>query len=327
MAKQRFGINDAYRGTVGTVIGYEWRGQWCLRSRPRKVRNPRPPKQMEARGLFALVSKLASKMSFALRTGMRSEALKVHRTECNHFMSLNAPCFALVDNQLQVDYENLLIAAGPVAPVGFCTPVFPSVETQPAASPDRQTSRGEMRPAASPDRQTFRGETRQAAFLQGDNCSIVVPFEKNPLHLSASGDDGVYLYAWCPALEEGLLSSPVYRRKKQIEMTLSEHWDGCEVHLYGFATDYAGRASDSTYIGSVSFSKRNNLQDTYNKKAVSALTMEKTDKHHTYETCNISGPYAGIWWNDDGSSPAEGSQGDTRGCPSGGTRVAHLHRD
>ena len=312
MAKQRFGINDAYRGTVGTVIGYEWRGQWCLRSRPRKVRNPRNPKQMEAHGLFALVSKLASKMSFALRTGMRSEALKVHRTECNHFMSLNAPCFALVDNQLQVDYENLLIAAGPVAPVGFCTPVLPSVETQPAASPDRQT---------------FRGETRQAASLQRDNCSIVVPFEKTPLHLSASGDDGVYLYAWCPALEEGLLSSPVYRRKKQIEMTLSEHWDGCEAHLYGFATDYAGRASDSTYIGSVSFSKRNNLQDTYNKKAVSALTMEKTDKHHTYETCNISGPYAGIWWNDDGSSPAEGSQGDTRGCPSGGTRVAHLHRD
>lgn len=287
MAKQRFGINDAYRGTVGTVIGYEWRGQWCLRSRPRKVRNPRTPKQMEARGLFALVSKLASKMSFALRTGMRSEAMKVHRTECNHFMSLNAPCFALVDNQLQVDYENLLIAAGPVAPVGFATPVEPT----------------------------------------GDTRSIVVPFEKNPLHLSASGDDGVYLYAWCPALEEGLLSSPVYRRKKQIEMMLPEHWDGCEVHLYGFATDYAGRASDSTYIGSVSFSKRNNLQDTYNKKAVSALTMEKTDKHHTYETCNISGPNAGIWWNDDGSSPAEGSQGDTRGCPSGGTRVAHLHRD
>ena len=28
MAKQRFGINDAYRGSVGTVIGYEWRGKW-----------------------------------------------------------------------------------------------------------------------------------------------------------------------------------------------------------------------------------------------------------------------------------------------------------
>ena len=148
MAKQRFGINDGYRGTVGTVIGYQWRGKWCLRSRPRQVRNPRTPKQMAARGLFSLVSQLASRMSFALRTGMRSEAMKVHRTECNHFMSLNAPCFALVDNELQVDYENLLVAVGPVAPVGFATPVVPT----------------------------------------GDTRTIVVPFEKNPLHLSSSGD-------------------------------------------------------------------------------------------------------------------------------------------
>lgn len=40
MAKQRFGINDAYRGSVGTVIGYQWRGQWCLRAKPRFVKNP-----------------------------------------------------------------------------------------------------------------------------------------------------------------------------------------------------------------------------------------------------------------------------------------------
>ena len=41
MAKQRNGINDAFRGSVGTVIGYEWRGQWCMRARPRYVHNPR----------------------------------------------------------------------------------------------------------------------------------------------------------------------------------------------------------------------------------------------------------------------------------------------
>jgi hypothetical protein len=287
MAKQRFGINDGYRGTVGTVIGYQWRGKWCLRSRPRQVRNPRTPKQMAARGLFSLVSQLASRMSFALRTGMRSEALKVHRTECNHFMSLNAPCFALVDNELRVDYENLLVAVGPVAPVGFATPVVPA----------------------------------------GDTRTIVVPFEKNPLHLSSSGDDNVYLYAWCPETGEGILSSPVYRRKKQIEMTLPDRWNGLEVHLYGFATDYAGRASDSTYIGCIAFDGRDNLYSSHNKKTVSALTKGNTEKHHTYETSNISGPYAGIRWNAGGTDPGEGSQGDARGCPSGGTRVAHLHRD
>lgn len=307
MAKQRFGINDGYRGTVGTVIGYQWRGKWCLRSRPRFVHNPRTPKQMAARGLFALVSQLASQMRSALRLGMHNEALKVHRTECNHFMSLNAACFSLSNNQLQVDYENLLIAVGPVAPVGFEAPILPSVETRPAAS---------LHPS-------LRAETRQDASLP----EIVVPFEKNPLHLSSSSDDEVYLYAWCPAMDEGLLSVPAYRRTRQVKITLPDRWAGHEVHLYGFVTDYAGRASASTYIGCMAFGESDNLHSSYNKKAVSALAMENTDNHHTYETSNISGPYTGIRRNADGSSSAEGSQSDARGYPSGGPQFSDLHRN
>ena len=49
MAKQRYGINDGYRGTVGTVIGYLWRGKWCLRARPRYVNHPRTERQRAAR--------------------------------------------------------------------------------------------------------------------------------------------------------------------------------------------------------------------------------------------------------------------------------------
>ena len=55
MAKQRYGINDAYQGTVGTVIGYEWRGKWCLRARPRMVRNPRTEAQQVNREVFKCV--------------------------------------------------------------------------------------------------------------------------------------------------------------------------------------------------------------------------------------------------------------------------------
>ncbi len=65
MAKQRFGVNDAYRGTVGTVIGYEWRGRWCLRARPLHVRNPRTAKQQSNRQLFKQMVDLASHMKFA----------------------------------------------------------------------------------------------------------------------------------------------------------------------------------------------------------------------------------------------------------------------
>ena len=53
MAKQHYGINGGYRGAVGTVIGYEWNGRWCLRSRPRRVHNPRTERQQQLRQLCA----------------------------------------------------------------------------------------------------------------------------------------------------------------------------------------------------------------------------------------------------------------------------------
>ena len=277
MAKQHYGINDGYRGTVGTVIGYQWRGKWCLRSRPRFVRNPRTPKQMAARGIFSSASRLASRMHSVLRLGMRSEALKMHRTECNHFMSLNAPCFSLVDSQLQVDYENLLVAVGPVAPVGFGTPT-------------------------------------------SDASLITIPFERNPLHLSSSSDDEVYLYAWCPELQQGILSTPAYRRQRQVTISLPDNWVGLEVHLYGFVTDYAGRASDSTYIGYL-------FADRHNNPDKRALIMENIDNKYDYETSDISGFPAGIQRNSSGSEYKGGGQGDSRRRQGGGTRDPNIHRD
>jgi hypothetical protein len=46
-------------------------------------------------------------------------------TESNYFMRVNKRCFALAagtQDELQVDYENLLLADGPVAPVAFYEP-------------------------------------------------------------------------------------------------------------------------------------------------------------------------------------------------------------
>ncbi len=277
MAKQSFGINDGYRGTVGTVIGYQWRGKWCLRSRPRFVRNPRTPKQMAARGLFAHASQLASRMRSVLRLGMRNQALKAHRTECNHFMSLNTPCFSLADNQLHVDYENLLVAVGPVAPVGFAEPTV--------------------------------GE-----------AGITLPFEKNPLHLSSSSDDEVYLYAWCPSLQQGTLSAPAFRRNRQVSISLPENWTGLEVHLYGFVTDYAGRASDSVYIGYL-------FADRYNIPENRALIVENISNKHDHETSDI--PYfpTVIQRNSIGTEYEGRGQSDPRRLQGGGIRDPNIHRD
>ena len=161
MAKQRFGVNDAYRGTVGTVIGYEWRGSWCLRARPLHVRNPRTAKQQSNRQLFKQMVDLASHMKFVLRKGLRGVSLGMHVTECNLFVKRN----------------------------------------------------------------------------------------------KGSGDDEVYVYAYCPEMEEGVLSASAWRQSGSVQLTLPERWQGKTVHLYGFAVDEKGAASDTVYIGAMEMAK------------------------------------------------------------------------
>ena len=124
MAKQRFGVNDAYRGTVGTVIGYEWRGRWCLRARPLHVRNPRTAKQQSNRQLFKQMVDLASHMKFALRKGLRGVSLGMHVTECNLFVKRNKECFSLdAEGRMVVDWERLIVSEGEVAAPVFLKPV------------------------------------------------------------------------------------------------------------------------------------------------------------------------------------------------------------
>ena len=207
MAKQRFGINDGYRGTVGTVIGYQWRGKWCLRARPRFVRNPRTEAQQRNRGLFKQVVQLAGILKKVLRKGLHDSSLQLHMTECNLFYRLNKQCFSLDGETLAVDYGHLLLAQGEVAPVGFGEPAL------------------------------------------GEGGVLTVPFTASLDERRGNGYDEVYLYAWCPALGEGRLSTPAYRHSERVSVTLPEDWAGLEVHLYGFVLDHNGRASDSQYLG------------------------------------------------------------------------------
>ena len=271
MAKQRFGINDAYRGTVGTVIGYEWRGKWCLRSRPLRVRNPRTAKQQNNRLLFKQMVDLASHMKMALRKGLRGVSLGMHITECNLFVKRNKECFSLdAEGQLMVDWERLIISEGELV-----APVFQDILlSQPqaaASSPNlgeqlNSASRGKKHLDSSPNlgeqlNSASRGKKHLGSSpkLGEGDCRGAVVEEYVRIMFSpcaegekASGDDEVYLYAYCPEMKEGTLSAPAYRRMGSVQLTLPERWQGKEVHLYGFAVDYEGNASDTTYIGSLS---------------------------------------------------------------------------
>lgn len=78
---------------------------------------------------------------------------------------------------------------------------------------------------------------------------VSVGFEKNAGLRFSAGDDHVYLFAYAPALDAGMLSAPAERRSKNLSIRLPEAWAGAVIHLYGFVVDHSGRASKSTYIG------------------------------------------------------------------------------
>ncbi|MBR4505561.1 MAG: hypothetical protein IKP21_02170, partial [Bacteroidales bacterium] len=63
--------------------------------------------------------------------------------------------------------------------------------------------------------------------------------------------DSVYLYAYCPDMEDGFLAAPVYRRTKKITVALPDDYAGHEVHLYGMIVNEEGEWSETVYAGSV----------------------------------------------------------------------------
>ena len=203
MARQIEGINGGFCGRVGTVIGYQWRGKWCMRSYPRRINDARTPQQLRQREWFKLAVRLASQLTGTLRVGLRERSQRLHMTEGNYFVSLNKECFSLEEGRLRVDYGHLVVADGPMAPVAFGTPVL---------------------------------EVTERAF------AVSVDFTPNPLNLPAERDDEVRVTALCEETGEAVTASPSYRYEGHSTVLLPACWEGMTVHLYGFVNNYAGEA-------------------------------------------------------------------------------------
>lgn len=122
MAKQTNGIASGFSGRVGNIVGYRWKGVWCVRTRPAQMRNPQTEKQMEHRGMFKEEVRLAAYMSDAVRLGLHTLADEANMTAHNLFVSVNQHAFSLVDGRFTVDYPSLRLSMGPLAPVAFGEP-------------------------------------------------------------------------------------------------------------------------------------------------------------------------------------------------------------
>lgn len=118
MARIDEGILGGFSGRVGMVVGYRWRGRWCMRAHV-EGRNPRTARQQAHRRQFGQQVRLAGHFNWLLRETMQEESLQRHMTPCNLFVHSNQHAFGEADGGLSVQWEQLVLATGPVAPVAF----------------------------------------------------------------------------------------------------------------------------------------------------------------------------------------------------------------
>ena len=144
MAKYKNGIMGAFNGTIGPVVGYEWKGRSCMRSLG-MVHNPRTERQQANRALFSATSKLAAQMKEATAIGLHGVAVEAKNSEKNIFVSLNRHCVSLAEETITVDYPQLLVAQGELPSVQFGSPHLTEgrqvrVDFQPGCQPEASAS-------------------------------------------------------------------------------------------------------------------------------------------------------------------------------------------
>ncbi|MBP3763672.1 MAG: hypothetical protein J6I49_07335 [Bacteroidales bacterium] len=114
MAKLEQGILGPFRGKVGTVVGYLWRGRHVVRAYRKEINYPNTENQRLERDWFVSMVRFAAAARQALLLGMREKAAEMQMTEGNLFVKRNKGCFG---RDGSVDYQHLALSSGAVAPV------------------------------------------------------------------------------------------------------------------------------------------------------------------------------------------------------------------
>ena len=95
--------------------------------------------------------------------------------------------------------------------------------------------------------------------------TLTVSFEKNPLGMRARGGDEVWLYVYCPALEQGCLAAAVHRRAGRVSLLLPDGFEASELWLYAYVSDGMGQFSETCtahYDGTMPYVSINDNVDT-----------------------------------------------------------------
>ena len=254
MAKLEQGILGPFRGKVGTVVGYLWRGKHVVRAYRKEINYPNTEHQQAEREWFVGMVRFAATARQALLLGLRERAAREQMTEGNVFVRMNKSCFGR-DAACRVR--------------SGMAPLRPAA-TSPCEGEERErTIRDQIyKPSGcSPSQGELPEGVRggidyeririaegaaapvlfSAARVDGDGV-LYADFEKNSGMTRAKAGDRIYLYVYNIDTREGLLSHSAARRDGRLRMQLPDGWNELNVRMWGFVVDGGGRASGSQYV-------------------------------------------------------------------------------
>lgn len=123
------GYSGPFVGRLGPAVGYMWKNKNCVRAYCRHINYPNTVEQQKQRNWFVGMVRFASQATDALKLGFRQQAIDYQMTEGNYFVMCNKQHFVRGGNEVNVNYNQLQIAAGTAADVWFKNPKFEEGET------------------------------------------------------------------------------------------------------------------------------------------------------------------------------------------------------
>lgn len=115
MAKFNKGILGGFSGTVGNIVGGNWKGIDYMRSKPTNVKDPNTPAQQTQRGKFGLMMTFLKKIKPVIKAGFKTS--NKNRTPFNSASSYNIKnAVTGTAPDLQIDFAALQIARGTLIP-------------------------------------------------------------------------------------------------------------------------------------------------------------------------------------------------------------------
>ena len=277
MAKLEQGILGPFRGKVGTVVGYLWRGSHVVRGYRREINYPNTENQQAERDWFVSMVRFAATARQALLLGLRERAARDQMTEGNAFVKMNKHCFGRTHAPVAAcGGATLSSLEGELK----CRDAACRVRKAPAGIPDREAAAGihdREAIANNPARGTIADIPAHGAVADAARCVpteyeririsegaaapvrftaaeisdrrvLRIDFEKNSGMSRAKGSDRVYVYVYNSDTREGILSHPAERRHGRLQMQLPDGWEAGQLHVWGFTVDAEGRASTSSYV-------------------------------------------------------------------------------